>query len=96
MPAVELAGEVDEMSLSSLNSALEGKMAIPAAILAQCRPHREGQAVGLLVPVTLSVLCSLLGTEYFPDLKGAILIIEDVNEVISNKGVGYSIFCAYF
>ncbi len=28
----------------------------------------------------LSVLCSLLGTPYFPDIKGGVLFLEDVNE----------------
>lgn len=41
--------------------------------------HR-GSASGVLVGGNLSVLCALLGTPYFPKLKGAILLIEDVNE----------------
>ena len=41
---------------------------------------KPGSARGPLVPVTLSVLASLVGTPYMPDLTGAILVLEDVNE----------------
>ena len=41
---------------------------------------RDGDAQGRLFPATLTVLVSLLGTPYFPDLAGAILVLEDVNE----------------
>ena len=39
-----------------------------------------GRARGRLVPATLTLLCSLLGTPYLPDLEGAILLLEDVDE----------------
>jgi muramoyltetrapeptide carboxypeptidase len=35
---------------------------------------------GPLFPVCLTLLTSLLGTSYVPDLSGAILVIEDVHE----------------
>ena len=35
---------------------------------------------GTLVPVCLTLLASLVGTPYVPDLRGAILVIEDVHE----------------
>ena len=35
---------------------------------------------GPVIPVCLSLLTSLLGTPYVPDLRGAILVIEDVHE----------------
>lgn len=41
---------------------------------------RPGRAEGPLVPANLSLLCSLLGTPYVPDLTGAILLLEDVSE----------------
>lgn len=44
---------------------------------------KEGAGQGRLIGGTLSVLCSLIGTPYMPDLKGAILFIEDVNEELS-------------
>lgn len=41
---------------------------------------RRGRAAGPLLPVNLSLLVSLLGTEFMPDLKGSILIVEDIGE----------------
>ncbi|MBC8142675.1 MAG: LD-carboxypeptidase [Armatimonadetes bacterium] len=35
---------------------------------------------GAVFPVCLSLLTSLVGTSYLPDLRGAILVIEDVHE----------------
>lgn len=40
----------------------------------------KGQAIGITVGGTLSVLCGLLGTPYWPDMTGKILILEDVGE----------------
>jgi muramoyltetrapeptide carboxypeptidase len=43
--------------------------------------HQGDETVsGPLFPVCLSLLTSLLGTPYCPDLTGAILVIEDVHE----------------
>ena len=46
------------------------------------RVLRKGSvtAVGPLIPANLAVLCSLIGTPYMPDLRGAILLLEDVDE----------------
>lgn len=43
---------------------------------------KAGRAQGPLLPATLSVLTSLLGTPYMPDLGGALLVLEDVNEAV--------------
>ncbi|XHS79565.1 LD-carboxypeptidase [Burkholderiaceae bacterium UC74_6] len=43
---------------------------------------RPGKARGVLVGGNLAVLTSLAGTPYFPDCRGAILFIEEVNEFI--------------
>jgi muramoyltetrapeptide carboxypeptidase len=43
---------------------------------------RPGKAQGLLVGGNLTVLASLAGTPYFPDCRGAILFLEDINEYI--------------
>ena len=40
----------------------------------------EGKANGILVGGCLSLLRNLCGTEFFPDLSGKILLIEDVEE----------------
>lgn len=41
---------------------------------------KPGRATGPLVPANLTLLCSLLGTPYLPDLTGALLLVEDVGE----------------
>lgn len=41
---------------------------------------RGGTAKGKIFSANLSILTSLLGTPYFPDLRGVILCLEDVNE----------------
>lgn len=43
-------------------------------------PVRHGECQGTLVACCLSVLCSMIGTEYFPDLKGTVLCLEDIEE----------------
>lgn len=44
------------------------------------RVLRPGRAAGPLRGGCLSLLCSLLGTPYVPELRGAILLLEDVDE----------------
>ncbi|MBV8603387.1 MAG: LD-carboxypeptidase [Pelomonas sp.] len=46
------------------------------------RTIRGGKARGVIAGGNLAVLTSLAGTPYFPDLRGAILFIEEVNEYI--------------
>lgn len=46
------------------------------------RALRFGVAAGPVVPVTLAVLVTLLGTEFTPDLTGAMLVLEDINEPV--------------
>jgi len=41
---------------------------------------RPGAVSGWLLPANLTLLCCLLGTAYLPDLKGAILCLEDTGE----------------
>lgn len=41
---------------------------------------KRGSAKGMVIGGNLSLICSLIGTPYMPDLKGAILFIEDTNE----------------
>jgi len=43
---------------------------------------RPGKAQGRLIGGNLSVLASLAGSPYFPDCRGAILFLEDINEYI--------------
>jgi len=41
---------------------------------------KHGRAEGVLIPACLSLMTSLLGTEYMPSLEGTILVIEDIDE----------------
>jgi muramoyltetrapeptide carboxypeptidase len=43
---------------------------------------RDGRARGRLAGGNLSLISSLVGTRYLPDLDGAILVIEDTNEAL--------------
>ncbi len=52
------------------------------ALRADARAVNTGTAKGKLVGGNLSVLYSLQGTPYFPDTKGAILLIEDLDEML--------------
>jgi muramoyltetrapeptide carboxypeptidase len=45
------------------------------------RTLRSGRAQGRVMGGNLTLLAALVGTPYFPDLRDAILILEDVNEV---------------
>ncbi len=41
---------------------------------------QPGEAEGPLMGGCLSLLCALMGTDYFPELEGCILFLEDVGE----------------
>jgi muramoyltetrapeptide carboxypeptidase len=42
--------------------------------------HQSGEAEGILLGGTLSMICALMGTPYFPNERNIILFIEDVEE----------------
>jgi muramoyltetrapeptide carboxypeptidase len=65
-------------SLERLYALLESDQ--PAPPLLGTRTLVPGRARGRLVGGNLSVLTRLLGTPYFPDLRGALLFLEDVGE----------------
>lgn len=46
----------------------------------EVRVLREGRATGPIVATNLTLLTRLMGTDYLPDLTGAILLLEDVGE----------------
>lgn len=52
----------------------------PAETLSGSRTINEGTAEGMLIGGNLSVLTRLLGTPFLPELKGAVLLLEDVGE----------------
>jgi len=69
--------DVDEVTLGSFREAMSGELELlgfryggPAGV----------EARGTLWGGNLTVLCSLLGTPWFPKVKGGILFVEDVNE----------------
>ena len=45
-------------------------------------PLREGIAKGEIIVSNLTIATFLIGTNHFPDLKGKIIIFEDINEEI--------------
>ncbi|MBB4843463.1 muramoyltetrapeptide carboxypeptidase [Paucibacter oligotrophus] len=88
------SSEWNEYSLSSFRAVV---MEAQAALLRNPPPERGdnliakqdriwtlrgGRARGPLVGGNLSVLASLAGSAYFPDCRGAVLFLEDVNEPI--------------
>ena len=50
--------------------------------VAESQVLRHGMASGTLLGGNLTCLCQLLGTPYFPDLKGALLLLEDRGEAL--------------
>ena len=77
-----LCGDVTETGFEAYTEqafweALEGQEISPAENL---QVLREGDFEGALLGGCLSLVVSLLGTSYFPDLAGAVLVLEDVNE----------------
>jgi muramoyltetrapeptide carboxypeptidase len=42
--------------------------------------HNKGKASGILIGGNFSLLASLMGTPYLPNLRKAILVLEDVDE----------------
>jgi len=55
---------------------IPGPMAEPGAV----RVLKTGRARGKIVPANFTVLSSLIGTPWLPDLSGCILLLEDVDE----------------
>lgn len=81
---IDLDGPGREDNLSRLLTDLAaGRLpAPPAPDRMALRVVRPGVARGPLVAANLSLLTRLLGTPYCPDLDGAILVVEDVDEYL--------------
>ncbi|MBA2663241.1 MAG: LD-carboxypeptidase [Bradymonadaceae bacterium] len=67
-------------SLEHLERALFGQRACPLEIDG-LRSVKPGRGRGRLLGGNLSVLTSMLATDYCPDLKGAVLLLEEICEV---------------
>jgi muramoyltetrapeptide carboxypeptidase len=71
-------GGVDELTQACFVEAMDGSL---QAVGWRCGPGFDGlDAKGTLWGGNLSVLLSLLGTPYWPDVRGGVLFVEDVNE----------------
>lgn len=81
-PMVAGLGEADSFTWEKLWAVLEGET-WEGVLRDEARPWevwRSGEAEGRLMPGNLSLIVSLMGTPYLPDLEGAILVLEDVGE----------------
>jgi muramoyltetrapeptide carboxypeptidase len=73
----ELARGLDGAERASLLGALAGRYPVEMPFASWLRP---GRVAGPLLGGCLSLLAATLGTPYFPDLGGAIVFWEEVNE----------------
>lgn len=80
-PLVKTLPRLDHGALSHLFALLKGGMSPYPMDATTCLT--PGQAEGRAFGGTLSVLTSLIGTTYLPDLGGAILYLEDTGEELS-------------
>jgi muramoyltetrapeptide carboxypeptidase len=76
-PVLTQLGKQPADVIERLFALLEGQ---PVAALAGLRTVTPGVAEGPLVGGNLSVLSSLIGTPWMPDLRGTVLLLEDVGE----------------
>ncbi len=79
--------ECPDFTWDSLLSTIQGA---PESLGSICRAYPlrseiyslyKGRVTAPLIGGNLAVLCSLLGTPYFPDLAGKILFVEDIGEM---------------
>jgi len=66
----------DQAQWQRLVALLEGRPVAPL----QGRPVQGGIATGPLVVTNLTIATSLIGTPWLPDLRGALLVLEDTGE----------------
>lgn len=79
--AGEFARGLSPVEEASFLDALAGRYPAEQPFTSWVRPPQNGGEVsGPLLGGCLSLLTALLGTPYFPDLTGALLFLEDVNE----------------
>lgn len=73
----ERVEDVDETTLGAFTDAMSGRLQVLGF---RCSGSAGVEARGTLWGGNLSVLCALVGTPYFPRVRGGILFVEDVNE----------------
>ncbi len=69
--------DIDANTLDAFSEAMNGSLEILGF---PCQGPKEVDVRGILWGGNLRMICSLLGTEYFPKVKNGILFVEDVNE----------------
>ena len=80
MAAAEFTRKPDDLiTLSSFRQCLEG-LSFQHEWIPTYNSNTLFSAEGKLIPVTLSVLCSMLGSNHIPDFSKSILVLEDINE----------------
>lgn len=77
-----MVGKISEAKKSAytFNSLIELLKDQAPSGIGQLEILRPGQAEAFPVLANLTVMCSVCGTGFMPDLSGKILIIEDINE----------------
>jgi muramoyltetrapeptide carboxypeptidase len=53
---------------------------MPEESLKKVKIIKAGRVIGNIIPVNLTTFASIIGTPYMPDLTGAIILFEDINE----------------
>jgi muramoyltetrapeptide carboxypeptidase len=79
-PVITQLPRMPATDLRWLEALLFGTRAPRRVPLGRTRTLVPGKAEGTLVAGNLSILASLAGTPFAPDLRGALLCLEDVNE----------------
>jgi muramoyltetrapeptide carboxypeptidase len=69
--------DIDPVTLGAFSEAMSGELELLGF---RYSGPKDVEARGTLWGGNLSVLCALLGTPYFPDVRRGILFLEDVNE----------------
>jgi muramoyltetrapeptide carboxypeptidase len=77
-PVVTQMGALSAEDLQAMVNALEKESSSSSLSGTHC--FVPGTATGPLLGGNLSVLCHLVGTPYMPDMRGAILLLEDIGE----------------
>jgi muramoyltetrapeptide carboxypeptidase len=87
MPSALMEPECPSYTWDCLLQTLSGAASATGSILAgypdtsfTIQSIRKGRVTAPLIGGNLSVLCSLIGTPYFPSLKNRILFFEDIGE----------------
>ncbi len=80
--ALQIGRDIDQYSLEFMIQSLTGQFTGLVKLPAGYNPYalRKGETEGRLIGGCLSLVVSLLGTEYFGDIDGRILFLEEVGE----------------